>query len=233
MSAKPSLALQRLSHVELEQISGWGQLATQEQQMVREETKQLYGDAHQAGESRLSMGKRLAKIRDVLKPKRMWEHYIRKLKISRATVNRLIDDYNTTRTILPAPIMQVAMLRGGQRLNHAMIKASPPPKTSNLTDINSWLDKVEKQTRAKRLKAAENDPETLKKIIINTARLNYDKLPPDKRLRNNWLRSISAMVLSLGEIDGEVTLKPIDIPDGYFVPVGRPPLKKEAQRAAE
>jgi hypothetical protein len=226
MAAKP-LTLQRLSNVELEEISGWASLAVQDQKSVKDQTQLLFDSIQDAGKARLRIGQHLVKVRDILEPKRMFNNYLLGLNFSRATAYRMIEDYEKSRTILPPPFMQVAILRGNQTLKAETIKALPPPKTASPVLINEYFDKAEKYQRTQRAKRSETDPETLKKIIVNQVRLQYDKLPDDDtRFNRAWLRSIAGMVLTIGGISEEISIVPQKIPKDFFVPVGRPSGKK-------
>jgi hypothetical protein len=134
----------------------------------------------------------------------------------------MIDDYLAAKTILPTPVMQVALMRPNQRLDAKMIKASPPPKTNDPVVINEYLDKMTKKTRAKQLQNAETDRDVLLKQAFNASRNYCDKLP--KGRRPLFVKELSAMLLSYAGV-GE-SVKPMDIPDGMIAVLGRPRIKQ-------
>jgi len=204
----------------LESIPGWGGLQEREQNVIRDQTRLLFETIHETGKQRLKIGEHLFRLREILKPHRgMFERYLKTCRFSRPTAFRMMDDYNAARTILPMPIMQVALMRPNQRLDAKMIKASPPPKTNDITEINKYLDTMTRKSRAKQIRDAENDPDVMKKQAFNSVRNFYDRLPKG-RGRINWIRDVSAMLLTYGGVDDAVA--PIEIPDGMVNVLGRP-----------
>lgn len=212
------------SQLNLESISGWTKLQDREQTVVRDQTRLLFETVYEAGKQRLKIGEHLYKVREVLKPHRgMFEAFLRKTTgSSRATAFRMIDDYLAAKTILPSPVMQVALMRPNQRLDAKMIKSSPPPKTTDITVINDYLDRVAKKTRAKQLQNAETDREVLLKQAFNSARNYCDKL--SKGARKSFMKELSGMLLSYAGV--EESVKPLEVPDGMVAVLGRPRIKQ-------
>lgn len=214
------------SQLNLESIMGWKKLQEREQSVVRDQTRALFETIHEAGKQRLKIGEHLVKVRDVLEPHRMFERYLKSCRFSRATAYRMMDDYNAARTILPSPIMQVALMRPNQRLDAKMIKSSPPPKTTDPVVINEYLDNLTKKSRAKQLQNIENNPEVLQKQAFNAVRNYYDKLPKGS-FRRTWMKSLTSMLLTLAGVPEDASVSPTAIPEGMVSVLGRP-RKKEA-----
>lgn len=221
-----NLSLEKVRSVEVESMRGWDRLRPAEQQVVRKESDALLRTPMDAGRARLAIGEHLARLRDVLEPRKMFERYLKSeglsiFKISRATAYRYINTYEAARTILPAPIMQVALMRPNDSLDLEMVRAHPAPRTTSRERIDEYLDSVSRRPRGE----AEEDPETLQKECINFIRTRWNRLPSgmSKRQRNAWMDELRAMTLTLQGVSGPITIEASAIPDHYKAkPVGRP-----------
>lgn len=95
-------------------------LSAQEQELVIEETREFYR-ARQAGMmSFLDMGQHLAKVRDVLEPKKLWKRYAGSLpNMGIASAYRMIWAWENAQRVLPAATLRVAA-RDGYRIIEAV-----------------------------------------------------------------------------------------------------------------
>src|SRR5690348_9617372 len=117
----------------LEKIHGWSKLPERERLTVFKETDELAQSIEMFGKMRLKIGGHLCKIRDILEPRRIFKAYLKSTPwgFSVATAYRYIQIYEQAKTILPAPVMKVALLRGMDTLNVELVKVHRPPNTED------------------------------------------------------------------------------------------------------
>lgn len=213
----------QLSAASLEAMPGWAELEKNEQSAIRNETQALNEALYTAGNARLAIGEHLSRVRDVLGAKNhkgMWEHYLATLHFSRATAHRYIQNYEVTRTILPKPVLQVAMMRGVDTIPAKMVEAMPPPRTTDPAKIGRYLDKLAKGAGPQLvLKPAANLEMELRKTF-NVVRLAYDRVA--LRHRDSFMERLIAMEMSLAEMPGR-KFEPESVPAEFVVKRGRPP----------
>jgi hypothetical protein len=213
-------------------LKGWESLIAQDQQVIRKETAALAESIFEAGKSRLKIGEHLTKLRDILEPKRMFVKYLNTLHFSRATAYRFIDTYLAAKTILPSPVMQVALMRGTDTINARLVKAFPPPKSTDVAVISTYLDKIAKKERGQSVETDEDQlPELYKRECFNFIRTRWARLPEtmSRRQKTAWMNDLRGMTMTLQGVSS-LTLEASAIPDDYVRPRGRPRLdsKKEA-----
>ena len=200
-------------------IEGWDKLESSEQQTVKTETTNLDKALIESGKARLSIGEHLFNIREVLEPKGMFTKFLNCCtRFSRASAYRYVDMFTAASQILPSPVMQQAMLRGTEKINLKAVKASPPPKTTNVTQINDYLDKIQAPVR----EAAETNPEVLKKECWMKIHSAFQRLPNNSRTRSAWIHSLLGMALTELGVSGAQTVTPVAVPDTYRPARGRP-----------
>lgn len=210
----------RKSHrLALESLKGWNKLAEDEQQRVRYEDEILAEEIEKVGKGKLAIGEHLFNLREILGAKNhtgLWERYLRTTPFSRATANRYIRNFEVTRTILPKPIFEVAMLRGMDTLSAKMIEATPPPNTHNPVLINNYLDRIQ---RTPVIEMPKPNTEDILRVTYNGVRLAYAKVP--NRAREGFLTRLIGMEMSLGNMAAQ-KFEPEAIPEDFVVRVGRP-----------
>lgn len=211
----------------LQNIEGWAELTADERLTVKEETALFNKAMLQAGKARLAAGQHLYHVREILKPKRMWEQYLASTHFSRATANRYIDTYTAAKTILPAPVLKVAMLRGNDTINAKLIEATPPPKTGNVVAINKWFDKLE-TGKSNKGEDRDNKPDSLKRECYQFIHSRFQRLPHNSKTRAAWVHSLSGMLLAELGVSGAQSIEPVAVPESYRPrPKGRPAKAKE------
>lgn len=232
MSTKtPSTALERIPRIELETLKGWDSLISQDQQTIRKETQLLVESVFETGKARLNVGEHLTKVRDILDPKRMFTKYLKTLRFSRATAYRFMDTYLGAKTILPSPIMQVALMRGTDSINARLVKAFPPPKSNDVAVIDAYLDKIAKKERGQREEPDESKlAETMKRECFNFIRTRWERLPASmtKREKTAWMNDLRGMTMTLQGVSNTLTIEASAIPSDYVRPRGRPRSKDKA-----
>lgn len=217
MSKKPT-ALRRLPQINLELLTGWNKLEETEQAIARSETHALTESLFTIGNARLAAGEHFFKLRDIYRKQRgMWEAFVKSLSMSRATVNRYIKNYEVARTILPKPVMQVAMLRGMDTINAKMVESHPPPKTRDHAKIGRYLDKLQRP----QLVLIKDSIDDESKRTLNKVRLAYDRV--GNRGKAPFMERLIGMEMTLAGIEGR-RFDPIPIPDDFVIRVGRPAI---------
>lgn len=211
---------------DLNALTGWDDLEASEQTKIKQETIALDKALLTAGNARLAIGEHLFNVQQILEPKRIFTAYVlSQTAFSRATAYRYIDIYTAAKTILPAPVLRVAMLRGSDRLNVKLMEATPPPRTNNVVKINEYLDSMEKS--GPRLVETAS-PDASKKDCYNYVHLRFQRLPNSHKTRSAWIHSLAGMLLAELGVSGTQTIEPVAIPDGYKAVRGRPRVKKVA-----
>lgn len=232
MSKTSPTALDKVPQFHLEELNGWNSLISQDQQTIRRETQLLIESVYEVGKSRLKIGEHLSKVRDILEPKRMFMKYLKTLRFSRATAYRFIDTYTAARTILPSPVMQVALMKGTDSINPRLVKAFPPPKSTDVKVISNYIDKISQKARGEREQSSDENEmaETMKRECFNFIRTRWQRLPEgmSKREKNAWMNDLRGMTMTLQGIANQLTIEAQAIPDGYVVPRGRPRLNGKA-----
>lgn len=233
MKAKTT-ALDHVPKISLETLPGWDALIAEDQRAIRNEDRLLTEDLYELGKRRLSLGKRLLNIQIIMRQKRIWTSYVKARGWSTATAYRAINLYQEANTILPSPIMQVALMRGVDKINARLVKAFPPPKSNNPAVLGKYIDKVSQKEKGSEPDEADTGKlaEMYKREVINFIRSRAARLPStmSKREKNQWWNEIRGMTLTLQGISNPLTIEAEAIPEGYVRPRGRPrlPLKMVA-----
>lgn len=224
-------ALEKVPQFHLEELKGWNTLISHDQQVVKRETQLLFESIQDVGKGRLKIGEHLTRVRDILEPRRMFVKYLKTLRFSQATAYRFIDTYNAAKTILPSPVMHVALMKGTDSINPRLVKAFPPPKSTDVAVISNYIDKISQKARGKKEDDSEDQlAETLKRECLNFIRTRWQRLPESmsKRDKNAWMNDLRGMTLTLQGISNQMTIEASAIPAGYVRPRGRPSNKSKA-----
>ena len=208
--------------IDFSTMKGWDGLESAEQQSIKTETAALAKALEVSGRAKLAIGEHLFKIQQILEPRRIFNRYLKTLPfgLSRATAYRYIDNYTVARTLLPAPVMKVAMMRSTENLNLKMVEATPPPKTQNVTKINDYFDRL--RTGPKLVEAKSQTPDALKKDCYNYVHLRFQRLPNNGKTRSAWIHSLCGMLITEMGVGNPISVEPVAIPDDYRVSRGRP-----------
>ena len=212
----------------LEAISGWERLPAREKAIIRRETDELTDSLATFGKARMAIGQHLCRVRDILEPQRIFVAYLRTIPygFSVKTAYRYIQIWEQAKTILPMPVLRVALLRGMDTLNMELVKTNPPPRTQDAKKISAYLDDLRKKQREE--KQEEEDPDVKKRECVYYFRSRYSRLPIGwtSRQKAEWLRDVFGMTLSTLGISLSQPVAPVALPDGFVRDRGRPPKKK-------
>lgn len=222
-------AIDHVPKITLETLPGWDSLISEDQKAIRNEDRLLTEDLYELGKRRLSLGKRLLNIQVIMRKKRIWTAYIKARGWSQATAYRAITLYQEANTILPAPYMQVALMRGTDKINARLVKAFPPPKSSDPQVITKYLEKISKKEKGHPEEPDTNAvAEMYKREVVNFIRSRASRLPStmSKREKSQWWNDIRGMTLTLQGISNPLTIEAEAIPEGYVRPRGRPRFSK-------
>jgi hypothetical protein len=203
----------KVSTHDLNGMDGWAELERSEQDLIRAETHKLDDALIAAGNARLAVGEHLYNVQEVLKPKRMFNKYLVALNwTSRASAYRYIDLYTAAKTILPAPVLEQAMLRGIDRFSLKKIEDNPvPAKTANVVVINEYLDTITAVTP----QVPSTDADVLKREVFNFFDTRFQRLPAAGRSRHSFALFIAGIILSRAGFDSAQSIKPIPIPAAF------------------
>jgi len=207
----------KLPEINLTEMRGWENLKSAEQAIVRRETDELLRSIAMVGNGRLAIGKHLQEISNVLTPRRLFEKYLRleglrMFNISRVTAFRFIKLYQVSQTYMPAPALRVALMRPNQMLDADLIKATPPPKSSDPEIIDKYLESVSKPPRGK-VQIGMSDERVRKGECIYFLRVQLKKIAPHRRAAA--AKEIAGYLLTLAGHASSITVHPLAIPDEF------------------
>lgn len=205
----------------LQSLTGWDKLETTEQSTVSDETIKAARSLADIGKSKLSAGEHLAAVEAILKPRRIFTQYLNTVfHLSRATAYRYINLYKAAKTVLPAPVLEAAMMRSDDRLNLALIKSGPkPPRTTNVVKINEYLDNLQRGPRLVSAEASKT-PEDVKKAMFHASSLLLRKV--SGRQKASILHSVVGMLLTEIGVSNPMSFDPVAVPDTFRATRGRP-----------
>jgi hypothetical protein len=204
----------------------WGDLSPSEQRTVLIETQAINQERVTIGMSRLAIGEHLAKVRSILKPKRIYGRYLRsQFRLSTASADRWIQIYEETKDDVPEIVLRTAIAKGYDVIDTEMVKRIPPPKTHDRHKIVQYLEKLDEARREEQrasLADHEYDYETLMREALNFAGLRYSRLPEDMRTRHRWRKQFISMFLAETGATEEISFAPLPVPESLRVIHGRP-----------
>lgn len=205
---------------DLTTISGWSKLQAQEQSEITTETMAIATALQNVSQAKIAVGEHLSRVRTILEPKRIFTKYLKTMfHLSKATAYRYIELYEAAKSVLPAPVLQVAMMRPDDRFTVKAFKAAPrPPRTTNVIKINEYLDSIQRKHGTTHVE--RKAPEDVKKAMFHSLRLLLSKVPTKQRTM--LLIDVIGMVLTDAEITSEIRIAPKAIPDSFLVTRGRP-----------
>jgi hypothetical protein len=203
-------------------ISGWSNLQSTEQTLITTETLAIATCLQSVSQAKIAVGEHLSKVRVVLEPKRIFTKYLKTMfHLSKATAYRYIDLYEAAKSALPANILQIAMMRPDDRLTLRAIKDAPkPPRTTNVVEINQYLDKLAQRKPAEH-SAKERKAEDVKRAMFHASHLLLAKLQQGRE-KKAVLLDVFGMLLTDAGITVDVTIKPVAIPETFRAVRGRP-----------
>lgn len=205
----------------LEKFDGWNKLSTPEQDAVTVDVQEVHAGLQTEAQSKLKVGEHLLRIQKILLPKRLYVKFLDyEFGMSRATAYRYIAQFETGKKLLPQPVLEVAITRG-MTLNEDIIKENPAPKTTNLTEINQYLDTVQSQRVPH---PVVTDYDTLLKESFNFVLTREARVEGTQKTKNQWHRELIGMLLTRWGIASPMQFNPIAIPEKMETQRGRPKL---------
>jgi hypothetical protein len=212
----------------IEQSKGWDKLSDSERGIIRKETDAVRNGIKLEAHSRLEIGLHLAKIQEILLPKRLFIAFVdHNFGWSRATAYRYLDDAKTgqklvAEKILPEPVFEMAIARG-MKINEDAIRKNPPPETMSQEETIQYLDTIEKPNPV--AASVVYDYDTLMKEALNYVLVREQRVPGNQRTKNNWHNDFIGMLLTKWGIASPMQFKPIAVPESMTVAKGRPVAK--------
>lgn len=207
--------LQHRQNFTLDSIRRWeeaSKLSDLERAAVIENASAMVDTITRLGKDRTALAKVLITLRDILKPKRLWDPFLKldccvQFGISKATAHRIIHAYTQARLIKPFPEGRMALLAPGKTIKGPEIL--PPVKS-----------------RSKGRWRGELDEDTAVRECWSYFRRRFDSLP--SKIKGKALRALIGMEMNYIGIGNETAFKPIAIPEDWKPrPLGRPKDNKD------
>lgn len=221
----------------------WNKLSKDEQTAVQTTGQELATSLLQYGQSRLAIGEKLSKLRDVLEPHNFFGKFLRNFHFSKRTAYRYIRGYENAKARLPEAILKGAMARGFAMIGETeqkplgiytdAVAMLPPPPNPTQEQANAWLDAVDKARktapesgtvapRGEVVPPVPQSPDVLLKEAYRFVHSRYRKLPTAGKARQTWVHKLIGMVLADLGVSGTQTFSPIAVPEGFKAERGRP-----------
>jgi hypothetical protein len=223
-----------------QQLPWWDRLSAEDQKQVERDSQNLARAQFHQGASKLEMGKYLVALRDRLDRYGVFVRHLKNFRMSQRTAYRYIDAYSNAKKRFPDPVLAVILARGLDMLGDTpecpygkytpVMRALPPPKTRNTTEIAEWADKVEAKYRDYRgkLNAGEilshanpSFDESLKEAF-RAVRIRLRRLPANKKAK--FVSELSGMLLAEIGVSGNQNVEAMAVPEDFKQGRGRPRL---------
>jgi hypothetical protein len=221
-------------------LRGWDKLNPQEQTSVIAEGQKLAQSLLRFGQARLQVGEHLTALQQILEPHNLFGRFLDTFfDMSARTAYRYISGYKNAAHILPQPVLKVAMARNVNIIGDTEEKplgvftsaaAVLPPPTGAVSEAqaNAYIDALEQRVTAERSQRATGtatlpaeDPEMLKREMVQFAKRRFDRLPTNKRTRDKWARETLALLATVWG-QSAMTVSPATVPESFIVHRGRP-----------
>lgn len=216
-----------IAEVSLETLKGWEKLTTAERNSAKQGHVKLVADTERLGKDWIAVGEDLIHQSDIFEPHRMFDAYLKLLPfgLSRASAYRRMRVARKARKSLRPDLFQFALLNGLDRIDVEAVKVIPPPKAgSKPAEIKHYLKAVSER----KPDSIEDDPEVMKKEVVNFFRLKFEKLPKGMtgKQRFAWATDCCGMEMTVAGASSEQRVEPVAIPIDFFRQRGRPKMEK-------
>jgi hypothetical protein len=218
-------------------FEGVGELEPREKQILEREAKALRSDMVTFAQSKLAIGEHLAKIHEILEPKRVFGRFLDNLRsgLSKRTALRYIDGFHNAAAMLPEPVLREAMARGMNILGHTedrplgrytlAVKRLPAPKSNNPKVIDAYLEEVAEKTRELYSNELERDEDELVKEVFRFFDARFQRLPNSHKTRRRFVETLGGMMVARLGVSTPQTFEPVAI-DTVRAVRGRPRHKE-------
>lgn len=220
-------------------IEHLGDLDAKEKAVLQKETKGLEIDALTLGRARMSIGERLLKIQEILKPKGIFVRFLDEIGFDRKTAYNLMNGFENAKAHLPELVLLTASARGLDMMGtdkdrplgrySEAVKQLPPPNTQDVKKVNKYLDTVIQFRKDNFLQERTSNPSA---VAQECFRFVEGRL---KRLRGHkakvaFLESHVGMLMTSIGVSTRQSFSAEAIPTGMRAKRGRP-RKEEAEAA--
>lgn len=209
---------------DLTKLNVWSKLQQAEQTALSTATADAAAALHNVSVAKIAAGEHLSKVREILEPKRVFTVYLKTIfHMSKATAYRYIDLYTAAKTVLPGPVLEVAMTRPDDTYTIKALKDAPkPPRTNNVIKINEWLDNLQRN-KPRLVTNNEKSPEDVKKAMFHSISLLVGKLAARQKLP--VLVAVFGMALTEIGVSQPQKIEAEAIPESFRTKRGRPARK--------
>lgn len=218
-------------------IEHLGDLDAKEKAALQREARGLEIDALNFGRARMSMGERLMKIQDILKPKGIFVRFLDELGFDRKTAYNLMNGFENAKAHLPELVLLTAASRGLDMMGpdkerplgrySEAVKQLPPPKTQDPAKVNVWLDKVVEFRKEHYLQERTFSPSAVEQECFRFVEGRVKRLRGHKAKAAFLEAHVGMLMTSLG-ISNRQSFTPEAIPEGMRAKRGRPRKEQEA-----
>lgn len=220
-------------------IEHLGDLDAKEKAVLQRETKGLGVDALAFGRARMSMGERLLKIQEILKPKGVFVRFLDELGFDRKTAYNLMNGFENAKANLPELVLLTASARGLDMMGTdkerplgrftEAVKQLPPPNTQDVKKVNKYLDSVVQFRKENFIQDRTSSPSAVAQECFRFVEGRMKRLRGHKA-KVAFLESHVGMLMTSVGISNRQSFTPEAIPAGMRAKVGRP-RKEEAEAA--
>lgn len=192
-------------------LAWWKDLTENEQITIQNEGAKIAQTLLHFGQAKLRIGEHLSRVHEILEPKRLFTQFVKIFHFSERTAYRYMKGYENSRTVLPTPVVEIAMSRGLNLLGDTAekplgvytetVKALPPPKSPTPAQAIKWVESIEQAQKSARTKRGRSTKSTdgsdsLTKCFMFVAK-RYTKLPADKFTRKQWIQRLVGMLKNI------------------------------------
>jgi hypothetical protein len=199
----------------LERLPGFSDLSEREQKQFLEEHNATSHDLEHIGKIRATVGRRLHTIRAICKKKKLWRAWLDMCGIPWTSANRWIQAYIQVQISLPPNYANVALDIGVDTISPDLVRAYPPPNTTDRAKMVGWVQeikKVQRQERRGQVLAPQRD--ILAQIVSNYYRSQRKRLGEDAtaKERRNFALECAGMILNIENFQSSVQVSPVIAP---------------------
>jgi hypothetical protein len=220
----------------------WIKLSASEQKQTMFEDEHLNEGLIKEGEGKLSIGKALMEIQNILEPLGCFLAYLKyrnqfsHRKFSQRTAYRYIAGWKHAHENIPEVALTQALKQGMEIIGTSddrpfgayteAIAVVPPPKKATVKNATAWLRNIEEYRSTKKPPGASPPPgravdeEDLmhEAFVLIVRRLN--RLPLESQAK--WIVRLSGILMRAAKVVKGQMIRPAAIPEGWSVAKGRP-----------
>lgn len=233
----------------VESLKFYKVMKAKDQELLKEETRELGAAILTHGASGLAIGEHLARINLLLTPYNGFYRYLKTFGMSERNAYRYINGYNNAKQHWPDNVLKAAITRGLKIVSDSdkrplgkfteSVRVLPPPRNPDPAQANKYLNELVAHTKERRSRIAKKhgkdaakkadveiiiaDPEVLLKVSYRQLAINLKRLPHNARSKRSWVDKYVGMMLTELGIS-HASFNAVAIPEDFRATRGRPKL---------